>query len=110
MLFLGNVHKPEIPYTELQDLSLHFLPYLKETTYDCKITPDYTINSPSLGYYDSKFIYDKTGYWGNELYRFGIVYILNNGELTSVFNTRGGVVDTSTEKYKKVSVYSNGSR
>jgi hypothetical protein len=29
MLFLANVHKPDIPYKELSDLSLHFLPYLK---------------------------------------------------------------------------------
>ena len=109
MLFLGNVHKPEIPHVELQDLSLHFLPYLKETQYECDITYEYDINSPSLGYYDSKFIYDKTGYWGNELYRFGVVYILNNGELSPVFNTRGGVIDTSPE-FTGTSVYSNGKR
>ncbi|MEE0820869.1 hypothetical protein [Catenibacterium sp.] len=29
MLFLANVHKPDIPYNELADLSLRFLPYLK---------------------------------------------------------------------------------
>nr|DAE30811.1 MAG TPA: hypothetical protein [virus sp. ctML55] len=29
MLFLANVHKPDIPYNELSDLSLRFLPYLK---------------------------------------------------------------------------------
>nr|DAO31368.1 MAG TPA: hypothetical protein [Crassvirales sp.] len=34
MLFLGNVHKPEIPYEELSDLSLRFLPYLKEEDYE----------------------------------------------------------------------------
>jgi len=33
MLFLGNVHKPEIPYTELADLSLRFLPFLKQENY-----------------------------------------------------------------------------
>ena len=37
MLFLGNVHKPEIPYKELADLSLHFLPYLKDKEYECKL-------------------------------------------------------------------------
>nr|DAX00306.1 MAG TPA: hypothetical protein [Bacteriophage sp.] len=36
------------------------------------------------------FIYNKTGYWGKEIYRFGIVYILPNGELSPVFNIRGG--------------------
>jgi hypothetical protein len=34
MLFLGNVHKQDIPYEELTDLSLRFLPYLKEEIYD----------------------------------------------------------------------------
>jgi hypothetical protein len=33
MLFLGNVHKPDIPYKELADLSLHFLPFLKQENY-----------------------------------------------------------------------------
>jgi hypothetical protein len=33
MLFLANVHKPDIPYVELQDLSLRFLPYLKQEEY-----------------------------------------------------------------------------
>ena len=30
MLFFGNVGAENIPYNELTDLSLHFLPYLKE--------------------------------------------------------------------------------
>jgi hypothetical protein len=30
---MGNIHKPDIPYQELADLSLHFLPYLKQTEY-----------------------------------------------------------------------------
>jgi hypothetical protein len=42
-----------------------------------------------MGYYDPEFIYSNTGYWGKELYRFGIVYILPNNELTPVFNIRG---------------------
>ena len=33
MLFLGNVHKPEIPYKELSDLSLRFLTYFKYENY-----------------------------------------------------------------------------
>lgn len=104
MLFLGNVHKPNIPYEELQDLSLHFCPYLKEETYDLKIDQSYSITSKEKGYYDPKFIYEKTGYWGNELYRFGIVYILPNGELSPVFNIRGGINVSSTSKFSKYDV------
>lgn len=89
MLFLGNVHKPDIPYQELQDLSLRFLPYLKEEEYTVDYDHNYNITTTNKGYIDPKFIYDKTGYWGKEIYRFGIVYILHNGELSPVFNVRG---------------------
>jgi hypothetical protein len=89
MLFMGNIHKPDIPYIELQDLSLRFLPYLKEEDYAVDIDHNYHISSFNKGYIDPKFIYNKTGYWGNEIYRFGIVYILKNGELSPVFNVRG---------------------
>ncbi len=89
MLFLANVHKPDIPYLELQDLSLRFLPYLKQEEYAVDIDYTYNISTVNKGYIDPKFIYEKTGYWGNEIYRFGIVYILNNGELSPVFNIRG---------------------
>lgn len=89
MLFMANVHKPEIAYEKLQDLSLRFLPYLKEVNYTLDIDQNYSIASTNKGYYDPQFIYQNTGYWGNELYRFGIVYILPNNELTPVFNIRG---------------------
>lgn len=89
MLFLGNVHKPEIPYKELSDLSLHFLPYLKQENYQMHINEKYRIDTYNRGYYDPKFIYEKTGYWGEEIYRLGIVYIMPNNELSPVFNIRG---------------------
>jgi hypothetical protein len=49
----------------------------------------YDISSISDGYYDTQYIYDKTGYWPGELYRLGIVYILKDGSLSPVFNIRG---------------------
>lgn len=100
MLFLANVHKPNIQYKELADLSLRFLPYLKEEKYDVDIDQNYTISSVNAGYVDPLYIYNKTGYWGEELYRFGIVYILPNGELSPVFNIRGG---------KNISIYKKDS-
>lgn len=90
MLFLANVHKPDIPYNELADLSLRFLPYLKQETYTVDVDQDYIVSTSNKGYLDPLFIYNKTGYWGKEIYRFGIVYILPNGELSPVFNIRGG--------------------
>lgn len=89
MLFLGNVHKPDIPYQELSDLALRFLPYVKEESYMLDMDYNYNISSTSRGYYDPNFIYSNTGYWNKEFYRFGIVFIMHNNELTPVFNIRG---------------------
>lgn len=89
MLFLGNVHKPTIPHNELQQLSLRFLPYLKDKKYELDIDQNYDIHSTSKGYYDPLYIYNNVGYWNKELYRLGIVYILNTGELTPVYDIRG---------------------
>ena len=97
MLFLGNVHKPEIPYKELSDLSLRFLPYLKQENYQMHIDEKYRIDTYNRGYYDPKFIYEKTGYWGEEIYRLGIVYIMPNNELSPVFNIRGA---NNIQEYK----------
>lgn len=89
MLFLGNVHKPNINYKELQDLSLRFLPYLYQEQYPLEITKDYEIQSVNKGYYDPKYIYTNVGYWDQELYRLAIVYILPDNSLSPAFNIRG---------------------
>ena len=91
-LFMANIHKSRIEYDLLAKLSLCFCPYKSEERYplvnngiDC----DYHINTRSDGYYDTQYIYDKTGYWPGELYRIGVVYILKDGSLSPVFNIRG---------------------
>lgn len=89
MLFLGNVHKPSIDQQTFQDLSLRFIPYLKEEVYKLSIDQEYNISSTNHGYYDPLYIYNSTGYWDQELYRLGIVYILSNNSLSPVFNIRG---------------------
>ena len=92
MLFLGNVKKQDIPYEELQDLSLRILPLKRSEIYKSdNIDYNYSVENSEDTYIDAKFIHDKTGYWPGELYRFGIVYMLPNGELTPVFNIRGGL-------------------
>lgn len=91
-LFMANVHKTRIEYDILSKLSLCFCPYKSETQYPLVnggINEVYDINALSDGYYDSKYIYDTTGYWPGDLYRFGIVYILKDGSLSPVFNIRG---------------------
>ena len=91
-LFMANIHKQKIEYDVLSKLSLCFCPYKYEEDYplsDNGITENYEIISKSDGYYNSKFIYDKTSYWPGELYRLGVVYILKDGSLSPVFNIRG---------------------
>lgn len=85
MLFLGNVHKPDIPYSELSDLALRFCP--KEHA---------TVNPEGWDYRDPITIYKYTGYWDEEIYRTGIVFILPDNSLSPVFNTRG-ITSTSLE-------------
>lgn len=91
MLFMGNVKKQNIPYEELQDLSLRILPFLGRKPYNPELDYDYNCTNYEESYINPKFIYNNTGYWKEELYRFGIVYILPNGQLTPVFNVRGGI-------------------
>ena len=89
ILFLGNVVKPEVNYKELTDISLRFLPQIHTEKYPLQIDQDYNISSKEMGYYDPKYIYNKTGYWYDEIYRFGIVYIMSDNTLSPVFNVRG---------------------
>lgn len=92
-LFMANIHKSKIEYDILSKLSLCFCPYKSEEPYPLVndgINESYEIFARSEGYYDSQYIYNKTGYWPGELYRLGIVYILKDGSLSPVFNIRGG--------------------
>ncbi len=95
-LFLGNISKPETPYKDLTDLSLRMLPVLNKV--DSKNTIgqvdlDYIDDSSiinSYEYYNVKNIYYNVGYWDNEIYRLGVVYIMSDNSLSEVFNIRGG--------------------
>lgn len=102
-LFMANVHKSKIEYDMLSKLSLCFCPYKAEENYPLTtnngITESYDINSNSDGYYDTQYIYNKTGYWPGELYRLGVVYILKDGSLSPVFNIRGATGITSSENF-----------
>lgn len=46
-----------------------------------------------LGYYDSKNISDNLGYWPEEFYRFGVVYVYKDGSTSNVYNLKGGLLD-----------------
>lgn len=108
MLFLGNLSKIEMPYDDLTDCALRFLPYITTETYDySQIGDDYS-GSADNTYYDPTFIYKKTGYWDDEMYRLGIVFIMQDLTLSDVYNTRGlwGVsTETTTDNYTNINFY-----
>lgn len=92
MLFLGNITKPDIPYEDLMDLSLRFLPYYTKNPSKDEIGElnyEYEDVEGKYEYYNVHNIYHKLGYWNEEIYRIGVVYILNNNTLSPVFNIRG---------------------
>lgn len=108
-LFLGNVNKPKIEYTDLQDISLRIYPTLKESkSKDLigEVNSDYEDSSlvdNNYEYYNTYNIYNYVGYWGEEIYRLGVVYILNDYTLSPVFNIRGTkVLHTDINSYGEV--------
>ncbi len=89
MLFLGNVSNPNLQYKELADLSLRFLPQINTDNSIGYVDQNYNDSSGGYEYYNASNIYYKLGYWNDEIYRFGIVYVLNDYTLSPVFNVRG---------------------
>jgi hypothetical protein len=89
MLFMGNVQKEEIPYRELADLSLRFWPSLVQEDDIGFVDQNYQDSSGKYEYYNVNNIYHKLGYWNDEIYRFGVVYIMKDFSLSPVFNIRG---------------------
>ncbi len=108
MLFLANVDKLKIPYEDLADCALRFFPIIDTTEqYNVdQLGVDYT-GSTSNTYYDTSYIYNKVGYWDDEMYRFGVVFILSDNTLTDVFNVRGGVLttDITQNDYTQVELF-----
>lgn len=109
MLFLGNVTTPDIVYKEFRDLSLRIIPTVYYENYENSIgnvsCDNYSITNDTNNfngggqYYNPINIYSKVGYWNEEMYRFAIVYILENGTLSPAFNIRG-VKQLYDETYK----------
>lgn len=86
------------------------MPFLGQEAYLSETDPYYFSRDPQNSYINANFIYNKTGYWPNELYRFGIVYILPNGQLTPVFNVRGGIDISTDSTFLDIPIYENDER
>ena len=103
ILFMGNITQQKTNYKSLTDLSLHVIPYVEKQESKDKIgyisCENYNDTSGTIfsenrhtfkgEYYNTKNIYYNVGYWNEEFYRLGIVYIYNDGSLSPVFNILG---------------------
>ena len=85
MLFFGNIVKNSDNYKELQDCALRIVPQLKIEKLNV-VDNNYNYQQNDSGYYNTNNIYYKTGYFDQEYYRFGVVFIYNNGTLSNVYN------------------------
>lgn len=89
MLFLGNISKTTYDSNKLRNASLFFkVKWVQDEDVGWVNTEDYSYSSDSE-YYNPENVCYKTGYWPNEFYRFGVVYLLEDGSATDVFNLRG---------------------
>ena len=110
MLFQANVTEADIHYKDLTDLSLAIIPYadkikssdrighISQETYldDSGITEKYSDHIFKNEYYNTRNIYYNVGYWNEEFYRLGIVYIYNDNSISSVYNIVGGELNEVT--------------
>ena len=89
MLFLGNISKTSYDITKLRNCALFFkVKWVQDEDVGWVNTEDYSYKRESE-YYDPLNVCYKVGYWPDEYYRLGIVYILEDGSFTDVFNLRG---------------------
>lgn len=94
MLFFGNVQGEIVNIKDLQNISYYIKVQLKQDDTIGWVSPkDYTSKESDdvsqTEYYSPNNIYYKLGYWPDELYRLGVVYIMNDDSLSPVFNLRG---------------------
>lgn len=90
MLFLGNVSTSSPNSKILQDASLGIeVGIEQDKTIGSINTWNYEYDETGREYYDPQNTYYKLGYWPDEIYRFGIVYIKKDGTNTQVFNLKG---------------------
>ena len=92
MLFLGNTQGTNLNLKDLQNLSYFIEVTLGQENNIGFVDPkDYSVSGDDAQneYYSPYNIYYKLGYWPDEMYRLGVVYIMRDDSLSPVFNLRG---------------------
>lgn len=88
-LFLGNISRPEIPYKELKDLALRFIPKIYMSDSVGYVNSEYVDSTGQYEYYNPWNIYYRLGYWPGEIYRVSVVFIMSDYSLSPAFDIRG---------------------
>lgn len=88
MLFFGNIEKTISSESELQNVSYFIEVMLKRDSDIGWVSNKYSYLRDSE-YYNTENIYYRLGYWPDEYYKLGIVYILNDDTVTPAFPLRG---------------------
>lgn len=89
MLFLGNVKSSACNNAKLQQLSYQIKVSCKQKWYSLGWVNSTYNDSLQSEYYDPLNIYYYLGYWPEEYYKLGVVYLLNDGTTSQVFNLLG---------------------
>ena len=84
-LFMANTSAYVHKYNLLQKLAWCIFPEQVESEFDL---PD-AKGENAVGYYQPSNVHYKVGYWPDEYYRFGVVFVYNNNQLSPVFNIQG---------------------
>ena len=106
MLFLGNLKITETNklYQQLKNITETVESTIKQHDPMGTVNFKYNANTSSdeynSEYYSTQNIYNYVGYWPNEWYRFGIVYVLKDGATTPVFNMPGGWFEETESGWK----------
>lgn len=90
MLFIGNIKSDNLIYKELQEIAYKIKVTLKQDTNGIGwVNASYNTVTTGSEYYNPKNIYNYLGYWPEEYYRFGIVFIRDDDTITPAFNLLG---------------------
>lgn len=98
ILFFGNIAKAEHDWDALAEFSRQITASAVQTANIGYLNQNYTDTfeqdpDHAFGYYNMKNVYYRVGYWPDEFYRFGIVYIFNDDSISPVFNILGGIIE-----------------
>ena len=109
VLFFGNLNKKERDWDALRIASWKILPSYGIEANVGTLDWNYVVGGPDIKhsgiYYNPYNVYYRVGYWSDELYRFGIVYIFNDNSLSPVFNIQGVDFSKIEKRENKKLVY-----